>query len=81
MDGHIYNGGAIPFNIVVTQQTPDIVFIDRTTSTVWLFELTVSFETNVDQAHTSKKESCQQTLKSLDIDEKIVHLKLVLPIV
>ena len=48
---------AIPSNIIVTAQRPDIVEIDITTQqpTVWLFELSVSFEQNIEQAHTRKK--------------------------
>ena len=41
VEGHRCNGGTIPFNIVVTQQKPDIVIWQKK-STVWLFELTVS---------------------------------------
>ena len=47
----------------------DIVIIDRSspTPTVWLFELTISFETNFEQAHTRKKVRYTQ-LKS-DIED------------
>ena len=55
VEGHKCNGGTIPVNIVVTGQRPDIVIIDNTTKTVWLWELSVSFETNIEQAHTRKK--------------------------
>ena len=57
IEGHTVNGLTIPSNIVVTAQRPDIVVIDNTTPqpTVWLFELSVSFEQNIEQAHTRKK--------------------------
>ena len=57
IEGHRINGLTIPSNIVVTNQKPDIVIIDRSQpiTTVWLFELTVSFEQNIEQAHTRKK--------------------------
>jgi hypothetical protein len=38
VEGHRCNGGTIPFNIVVTQQKLDIVIIEKTTLTVWLFD-------------------------------------------
>ena len=51
------NGLTIPSNIVIKQQRPDIVLIDKsaTPHTVWLFELSVSFERNIEQALTRKK--------------------------
>ena len=57
IEGHRINGLTIPSNIVVTNQKPDIVIIDRSQpiTTVWLFELTVSFEQNIEQAYTRKK--------------------------
>ena len=69
VEGHRCNGVTIPFSVVVTQQKPDIVIIDRSTPTptVWLFELTIAFETNFEQAHTRKKVRYTQ-LKS-DIED------------
>ena len=48
IEGYKINGLTIPSNIVITQQRPDIVLIDKsaTPHTVWLFELSVSFERN-----------------------------------
>ena len=57
-----------PFrSTLLSHSRSQILSFDRTTSTVWLFELTVSFETNVDQAHTRKKE--RHTLLSTEIEE------------
>ena len=57
IEGHRINGNTLPADIVLTNQKPDIVIIDRSTAvaTVWLFELTTSFEQNIEQAHTRKK--------------------------
>ena len=69
IDGHRINGLTIPCNIVVTQQRPDIVVVDNSTPqpTVWLFELTCSFERNIDQAHTRKQ--VRYTQLELDIKD------------
>ena len=57
IDGHRCNGLTIPSSVIVTQQRPDLVIIDRSTTphTVWLLELTISFERNIEQAHTRKR--------------------------
>ena len=57
VEGHRCNAMIIPFIVVVTQHKPDMVIRDRSTPTptVWLFELTIAFETNFEQAHTRKK--------------------------
>ena len=46
LEGHKVNGQTIPQNIMVTASRPDLVVIDNSTvpPTVYLFELTVSFE-------------------------------------
>ena len=46
LEGHNINGQTIPHNIVITSSRPDLVVVDSSTSspTVYLFELTVSFE-------------------------------------
>ena len=57
MEGHKVNGMTIPMEVIVTAQRPDIVIIDRSSEkqTVWLFELTCSFEQNFEEAHRRKK--------------------------
>jgi hypothetical protein len=57
IDGHRTNGLTIPSSVIITQQRPDIVCIDRSTTppTVWLFELSVSFEQNIERAHARKQ--------------------------
>ena len=56
LEGHSINGGSLPPHIIITQSRPDLVIIHKTEKTVWLFELTVSFETNTEAAHARKKE-------------------------
>ena len=57
IDGHRVNGLTIPSHVLITQQRPDIVLIDKsiTPHTVWLYELSVSFERNIAQSHTRKR--------------------------
>ena len=52
--GQSINGGTLPPDIVVTGQRPDIVIINRTEKKIVLFELTVSFEKNVEAANLRK---------------------------
>ena len=68
MEGHQCSGGSIPFNILITAQRPDIVIIDKSSNphTVWLFELTVSFETNFEQAHNRKKARYTQLTSDIE---------------
>ena len=56
LPGHSINGGSLPPHIAITGSRPDLVIINKEEKTVWLLELTCSFETNVNAAHTRKKE-------------------------
>ena len=58
MAGHNINGSTLPPNIAVTSSRPDIVIIDNSTRTVYLFELTVCFENqnNFEAANLRKRE-------------------------
>ena len=56
MEGHTINGGSLPPHVIITQSRPDLVIIHKTEKTVWLFERTVSFETNTEAAHARKRE-------------------------
>ena len=55
--GHQIGGVTIPPQVIVTNQRPDLVVIDSSTTptTVYLFELTVSFERNILLAHQRKR--------------------------
>ena len=61
------NGSTIPPDILVTLSRPDLVLINRSRKTVWLLELTCSFETNIQGAH-QRKTSKYTSLKS-DIED------------
>ena len=58
LPGHNINGTTIPPNIAVTASRPDLVIIDYPNNSVYLFELTVCFETskNIEAAHNRKYE-------------------------
>jgi len=45
---------AFPHHITPTNLRPDIVWWLDTLKNLWFLELTVSFETNMDQAHEHK---------------------------
>ena len=63
------NGGTLPPSIIVTSQKPDIVIIDNNTSpsSVWLYELTCPFDTNLNRANSYKKDK-YESLKQDIID-------------
>ena len=68
VEGHTVGGGTIPPNIVQTASRPDIVLVDNASRTVWLLELTVSFESNFDAANKRKKE--RYTSLAADIEDE-----------
>ena len=62
------NGSTIPQDVLPTQQRPDLVILNRKEMTIYLIELTVSFETNFESAHLRKTQRYSQ-MKS-DLEEK-----------
>ena len=48
------NGGTIPPDILVTNQRPDLVLVNRQSRKIVLFELTVPWDSNVDTSHDLK---------------------------
>ena len=58
LDGFKVNGTTIPANIIATTKRPDLVVIETTERKehVKLFELTVPFEQNIEQAMLRKVE-------------------------
>jgi hypothetical protein len=48
------NGGTIPPDVLVTQSRPDLVLLDRDSKTIYLMELTCSFERNFEAANLRK---------------------------
>ena len=78
LEGHNNNGQTIPHNIVITSSRPDLVVVDSSTSspTVYLFELTVSFEQteNIQAANRRKYDRyCQliSTMRDLIVKHSI----------
>ena len=52
--GHKINSGTIPPDVLTTELRPDIVFLDRKAKTIYLWELTCSFEKNSTSARLKK---------------------------
>ena len=61
--GFTLNGGTIPPDVLVTSERPDLVFLDRSKKAIDIFELTCSFEKNIDSAYI-RKSSKYNDLKS-----------------
>ena len=56
LEWHKVCGGTLPPNIVQTESRPDLVLVDSVQRTVWLLELTCSFESNFEAANKRKTE-------------------------
>ena len=54
LEGKTINGGTVPPVIVPTQQKPDLCFVDFNKKEIFVIELTIPFETNIQQAHRRK---------------------------
>ena len=54
LEGHTFNGGAIPPDILCTKQRPDMVVINRYKKKIHILELTCSFEKNITSANLRK---------------------------
>ena len=63
--GNSINGGTIPPHLMVTEQRPDIVIIDK--DSVNIFELTVPFETNINVRHTDKVNKYSNLLTDITV--------------
>ena len=48
------NGGTIPPDVLITAERPDLVLLDRSKKSIELYELTCSFEKNIDSAFVRK---------------------------
>ena len=73
--GHRIAGVTIPPQVIVTIQKPDLVLIDSSTTptTVYLFELTVSFERNITLAHQKKRDRYTQLQSDIQSNGYICH--------
>ena len=68
LEGHSVCGGTIPPTLVQTSSRPDLVLMDSVSRTVWLLELTVSFECNFEAAYRRKKD--RYTSLAADIEDE-----------
>ena len=53
---HTVDGGTIPADICITPQKPDVVIIDEKSNSIYIFELTVPIEHNVEVRHQEKSD-------------------------
>ena len=68
LEGSSIAGGTIPPHILTTNQRPDLVIINEESLELTIVELTVPFETNLDDAHTRKTDKYSGLVQ--DIREK-----------
>ena len=54
LPNHQINADTIPADILATSQRPDIVIIKRKEKKISIFELSISFERNIDSANICK---------------------------
>ena len=58
----------VPIDIVITAQKPDLVIVNRKDKAVTIFELSVPFDTNIDDTHEHKVQRYLRLIS--DIEEK-----------
>ena len=58
--------GTIPPSITITAERPDIVIIDNKNKNLKVFELTVPFETNINERHNQKQEKYQHLITDIE---------------
>ena len=65
-----------PFDIAITSLRPDIVVWSRRSKKAWLLELSVVFETNVEETRERKEDRYQDLVKesSKKYETKLCHL-------
>ena len=66
-------GCTIPINVVVTTQIPDLVITSHDEKKMWIFELTVPFETRIDEAHAIKESKYDSLLNDIEDRGYEVH--------
>ncbi len=54
---------------VITKQKPDLILVDRINMKVTLLELSVPFETNIDNTHELKVKRYQQLISDIEAKE------------
>ena len=68
LEGHSIAGGTIPPHILTTSQRPDIVTVFDESKEIVIIELTVPFETNLEDAHRRKVDKYSSLVQ--DIQER-----------
>ena len=72
LPGHHKGNTTVPVNVTVTTLKPDMVLYSAQNNEVILFELTVPFETNADNAHSMKVQRYQELIN--DIESKGIRV-------
>jgi len=49
-------GGTVPADVLVTSERPDLILLDRAKKEIFIYELTVAFETRIEAAHSLKSD-------------------------
>ena len=56
----------VPTDIVITNQRPDIVIVNRDSNHITLIELTIPFYTNIEKAQERKKDRYEQLVNDIN---------------
>ena len=65
LEGHSVAGGTIPPHILTTNLRPDLVIVREEDKQISIIELTVPFETNVENAHQRKVEKYSSLVRDI----------------
>ena len=66
LQGHNFNGGTVPPNILPTAEKPDVVIVNQSLKEITILELTCSYETNIESANTYKSTKYNDLKKDLE---------------
>ena len=63
----------IPIDIIITQQKPDLVLVDRNNKKLTIMELSIPFETNIDSTHGIKLERYRKLISDIEQNDYCVN--------
>ena len=66
LEGYTIGGGTIPPHILVSNKRPDLVVVWNDPPKILLFELSVPFESNIQDAHDRKVMRYEELIRDLD---------------
>ncbi len=66
LPGRMTGISTVPTDIVITNQRPDIVIVNRDSNDITLIELTIPFYTNIENAHERKKDRYDQLVSEIN---------------